>query len=216
MAEATTAKSGTDTWSLIHEQRQKVGDMLATLNDQQWETASLCAGWRVRDVAAHNIETQLMTPGRFISQYLGTGFRFHAMNAKGVDAHRTQPVSDLLAQFRETAKRSTAPPGPLMTMLGEAVIHGEDMARPVGKRIDISPATLVEALNYARRTAPLLHGKQRSAGLKLRATDVDWSAGEGPEVSGPAASIILAICGRAVGLGDLTGDGVDTLRQRMS
>ena len=103
-----------------------------------------------------------------------------------------------------------------MTMLGEAVIHGEDMARPVGKRIDISPATLVEALNYARRTAPLLHGKQRSAGLKLRATDVDWSAGEGPEVSGPAASIILAICGRAAGLGDLTGDGVDTLRQRMS
>ena len=215
MADATTAASKPDTWSQIHEQRQKVGEMLATLNDQQWETASLCVGWRVRDVAAHNVETHLMTPGRFISQYLGTGFRFHAMNARGVDRHKTEPTSDLLAQFRDTAKRSTAPPGPLIAMLGEAVIHGEDMARPVGKRVDVSPVTLVATLEYARRTAPLLHGKQRSAGLKLRATDVDWTAGVGPEVSGPAASLILAICGRSAGLGDLTGDGVDTLRSRM-
>src|SRR5207253_1741252 len=133
-------------------------------------------------------------------QYLGTGFRFHAMNAKGVDAHRTQPVSDLLAQFRETAKRSTAPPGPLMTMLGEAVIHGEDMARPVGKRIDISPATLVEALNYARRTAPLLHGKQRSTGLKLRASDVAIcsSATLASSTGTPIASWITSIIPESV------------------
>jgi len=215
MADATTATTKTDLWSLIHEQRQKVGDMLSTLNDQQWDTASLCAGWRVRDVAAHNIETHLMTPGRFISQYLGSGFRFDAMSQKGVDRHRTEPTSELLVQFRETAKRSTSPPGPLMAMLGEVVIHGEDMARPVGKRIDTSPATLIATLDYAHRTQPLLHGKARSAGLKLRATDVDWTAGEGPEVAGPASSIILAVTGRSAGLGDLTGDGVDTLRSRM-
>jgi uncharacterized protein (TIGR03083 family) len=137
------------------------------------------------------------------------------MTAKGVDRHRTEPTADLLEQFRDSAKRSTAPPGPLIAMLGEAVIHGEDMARPVGKRVDVSPGTLVATLEYARRTAPLIHGKQHSAGLKLRATDVDWTAGDGPEVSGPAASLIIAISGRTAGLGDLTGDGVDTLRSRM-
>lgn len=216
MAETATARTTkTDLWSMIHEQRQTVADMLAALNEQQWEMPSLCAGWRVRDVAAHNIETHLMTPGRFISLYMGSGFRFHSMTEKGVDRHRTEPPSELVTQFRETAKRSTAPPGPLVAMLGEVVIHGEDMARPVGRRIDVPPATLMTTLDYTRRTQPLLHGKQRSAGLKLRATDVDWTAGDGPEVAGPGTSIILAIAGRAAGLGDLTGDGVDLLRSRM-
>jgi len=69
--------------------------------------------------------------------------------------------------------------------------------------------------DLARATAPLLHGKQRSAGLRLRATDIDWSAGEGPEVRGPAASLILAVTGRKPALADLSGEGLETLRSRL-
>ena len=203
-----------DIWRLIHEQRDKTADMLATLTPEQWEMQSLCADWRVRDVAAHCIETQLMTPGRFFSLFAGSGFRFNSMSARRVALHRTEPISDLLKQFRDTAARSTGPPGPAMTPLGEAVIHGEDMARPTGKRIDVSPDALVAVADYAVRTTPLLHGKQRSAGLRLRATDVEWTFGSGPEVSGPAASLIMAVCGRAQALDDLSGEGLAGLRSR--
>jgi hypothetical protein len=43
----------------------------------------------------------------------------------------------------------------------------------------------------------------------------DWSTGTGPEVSGPAMSLLLAMTGRSASLDDLSGDGVDTLRSRM-
>jgi hypothetical protein len=52
------------------------------------------------------------------------------------------------------------------------------------------------------------------AGLKLTATDVDWSTGDGPEVSGPAMSLILAMVGRAGALDDCAGSGVEELRRR--
>lgn len=215
MADTTAAPTKADIWRLTHEHRQRVADLLATLTPEEWDTPSLCAGWRVRDVAAHNVETHLMTPGRFFTQFAGSGFRFTAFNARGVFRHSTEPTSDLLQQFRATAARSSAPPGPALTVLGETVIHGEDMARPLAKHIDTSPDALVAVAGYAVRTTPLLHGKQRSAGLQLRATDVAWAHGEGPEVSGPAAALIMAICGRAHALGDLSGPGVDTLRSRM-
>lgn len=211
----TGTASATDLWALIHEQRNKLGDMLATLDESQWDTPSLCADWRVRDVVAHCIETHKMTPGRFLVRFAGAGFSIDSMSARNVAQHKSQSSSELLAEYRATAPRSTAPPGPKITWLAEAVIHGEDIARPAGKRLDVSPAALVQVAEFTRKATPLLHGKQRSAGLRLRATDVDWGAGEGPEVSGPAASLILAISGRGAALADLSGDGLETLRTRV-
>ena len=60
----------------------------------------------------------------------------------------------------------------------------------------------------------LIGSKNRIAGLTLRATDADWSHGTGPEVSGPIVSLVLAMTGRQAADGDLTGDGVATLRSR--
>jgi len=207
--------STTELWTMIHEQRQKVSDMLATLSDAEWETPSLCAGWRVRDVVAHMVETHLQTPGRFMGQFAASGFRFRSFADKGIARHASQSPAELLAQYRDTAPRTTAPPGPKITWLGEALIHGEDVARATGRSLGTSPAALAAVAGFARTTTPLLHGKQRSAGLRLRATDIDWSAGEGPEVSGPAASLILAVTGRKPALADLSGEGLETLRSRL-
>ncbi|HEV7676938.1 MAG TPA: maleylpyruvate isomerase family mycothiol-dependent enzyme [Candidatus Dormibacteraeota bacterium] len=207
--------STAELWQLIHEQRAKVGDVLATLTDAEWESPSLCAGWRVRDVTAHMVETHLMTPPRFIGRFMGAGFRFNTFAANGVAQHSGQTPAALLAEYRETAPRTTAPPGPKPTWLAEVVIHGEDVSRPTGKKVPISPAALVAVADFVRGSTPLLHGKQRSTGLRLRATDVDWSAGEGPEVSGPAVSLILAMSGRRSALADLSGEGLETLTTRV-
>jgi uncharacterized protein (TIGR03083 family) len=211
---STTVTSTAELWKLIHDQREKVGDALATLTGADWETASLCSGWRVHDVVAHMVETHLMTPPRFAGRFAASGFRFNTFAANGVAMHAAQTPASLLAQFRETAPRTTAPPGPKVTWLAEAVIHGEDIARPTGRSVAISPVTLAAVADFVHGSTPLLHGKQRSAGLRLRATDIDWTAGAGPEVNGPAASLILAMTGREPALSDLTGDGVETLRSR--
>ena len=206
--------STADLWKLVHEQRHKVGDVLGELEDADWEAASLCTGWRVRDVAAHMVETHLMTPPRFVGKFAASGFRFDTFSANGVALHASQTPAELLAQYRETESRTTAPPGPKVTWLAEAVIHGEDVARPTGRSVAVSPEALVAVADFTRGTTALLHGKQRSVGLRLRATDVDWTVGDGPEVSGPAASLILAMTGRKAAFADLTGDGVETLSSR--
>jgi uncharacterized protein (TIGR03083 family) len=208
------AISTTDLWTLIHEERGKVGDMLATLSDAEWDAPSLCAGWRVRDEAAHMLDTHLMTPPRFMGQFIAAGFRFNTFAANGVKRHSSKSPAELLAEYRATAPRTTAPPGPKPTWLAETVIHGQDIARATGRTLPVSPAALVAVADFTRGSTPLLHGKQRSAGLRLRATDIDWTAGDGPEVTGPAASLILAITGRKSALGDLSGDGVQTLAAR--
>jgi|SRR5579884_2877167 len=215
MADATKAPGAAELWPLIHERRAAVGAMLSTLSDAQWDQPSLCTGWRVRDVAAHCVDTHLMTPPRFIGKFVASGFHFHAVTAKGVAAHRDQQPQELLAQYRATMNRTTTPPGPKVAMLAEAVIHGEDMARPLGTRVDAAPAALVAAVNFTRSSEPLLHGKSRSAGLRLRASDVDWTAGDGPEVTGPLIAIIMALAGRGAFVSDLTGDGVTVLRTRL-
>lgn len=215
MAQATATVTKDRLWQLIHEQRDNLGSVLDTLNDVDWQTESLAKGWKVRDVVAHCIETQLMTPPLFMGRFLASGFRFHAMSAKNIARHSGESAADLLTQYHATAHRTSAPPGPPVTWLGEAFIHGEDIARPTAKTVAASPQVLSMVADYALRTTPLLHGKQRSQGLRLRATDIDWSAGEGPEVSGPAASLIMAVCGRNAALSDLAGDGLETLRSRV-
>ena len=47
------------------------------------------------------------------------------------------------------------------------------------------------------------------------ATDLDWSLNDGPEVSGPGMSLLLAMAGRPAGLESLSGPGVPELHRRM-
>jgi len=60
----------------------------------------------------------------------------------------------------------------------------------------------------------LIGSKRRIAGLHLVASDADWTHGEGPEVTGPLTSLILAMSGRTGALGDLDGPGVDLFTSR--
>ena len=80
--------------------------------------------------------------------------------------------------------------------------------------MDSDPTSaLITVADTCRRTGRFLHAKQR--GITLRANDNAWTSGTGPEVTGPLASIIMAIAGRPTALGDLSGDGLDTLRSRL-
>ena len=56
--------------------------------------------------------------------------------------------------------------------------------------------------------------KQRIAGLRLVATDIEWEHGEGPEVRGTGEALLMTVCGRARLLDELTGEGVARLRAR--
>jgi uncharacterized protein (TIGR03083 family) len=202
-------------WPLIRAERVALIADLGGMTDEQWATQSLCSAWTVRDVLAHMTRTATMTPGRFIGRLAGAGFSFTSFNAKGVAAERGASGADTLAAFKGYLDRTTSPPGPIDAMVAEAVIHGEDIRRPLGITRGYQPEALTLVGNFVTKGNLLLGGKRRATGLKVTATDVAWTRGDGPEVKGPLASIISALTGRKAGLADLSGDGLATLSGRL-
>jgi len=206
--------ANTSPWPLIHAERAALAADLAVLTGEQWAVQSLCGEWTVRDVLGHMTSTAKMTPPRFFAAYAASGFRFNAFTAKGVAQEATAKPADGLANFRDHLKDTTHPPGPVEAMLGEAVLHAEDIRRPLGITREYPPEALIRVAEFYRGSNLIVGAKKRIAGLTLRATDTGWSAGSGPEVTGPHLSLLLAMTGRSAALADLSGDGTATLRSR--
>jgi uncharacterized protein (TIGR03083 family) len=204
----------TSPWPLIHAEREALIADLGTLTDDQWATPSLCDGWTVRDVLGHMIATAKMTPPRFLAKMAAAGFRFNNMTAKGVAAEATANPADGLASFRSHLTDTTAPPGPVEAMLGEAVIHSSDIRKPLGMPHEYPEEALNRVADFYKGSNLIVGAKRRIDGVTLRATDTGWSTGSGPEVAGPHLSLILAMTGRSAALADLSGAGLGTLRSR--
>jgi uncharacterized protein (TIGR03083 family) len=204
-----------DAWTTIHAERKALLADLEPLTDAQWATPSLCPGWSVRDVLAHMVATAKVTPPKFFAGMVGAGFRFNSFSEKGVAANRGASPADTLAGLRSELTATTHPPGPLEAMVGEAVVHSEDIRRPLGISHTFPTDVLGGVADFYKSSNLLIGGKKRVAGLTLRATDADWSSGSGPEVSGPMLALVLAVAGRRTALDDLSGDGLATLKTRL-
>ena len=61
-------------------ERRAIADMLDGLSTQQWDTQSLCAGWTVRDVAAHLSVVLTHGMGTFLVAAVKAGGNLHRAN----------------------------------------------------------------------------------------------------------------------------------------
>lgn len=191
----------TQLWDTIVQERQALAEELGTLTEQEWATPSLCAGWTVKDVAAHVISSPQMTwrgtatvaPGMLRHGYNGAILR-DGLRRGAV------PTAQLLADYAQWAPVRRGPVTvtdvePLLDVL----VHTQDILRPLGRR----HAMPLEAVPVAGRRARLLAamlGGSRVRRLRLVATDTDWAIGpeRGPRVEGPAEELLLLLCGRPV------------------
>jgi len=95
-------------------------------------------------------------------------------------------------------------------------IHQQDIRRPLGRPRTIDEDQLRAALELLPTVETKIFAtKPMVAGLRLEATDVDWAHGDGPLVRGPGEALVMAGGGRSVALGELDGDGVSVLRDRL-
>jgi uncharacterized protein (TIGR03083 family) len=201
-------------WPTVHAERRALADDLADLTDEQWEVQSLCEEWNVHQVLAHLLSAAKMTPPKFLARIAAAGFNFDKFAGKQVEIESAGGPAATLAAFRATESRTTAPPGPKETWLGEAFAHGEDIRRPLGIEHHYPPAEVARVVQLYAGSNVIIGGKSRVAGVTLRATDTDCTVGAGPLAEGPAISLMLAASGRKSALDDLTGPGVDLIRQR--
>lgn len=196
-------------------ERGDLVDLLATLSPEDWETPSLCTGWRVHDVVAHMISYDELGPGELARRFAKGRLHPDRVNAVGVEEYRRRSPEQLVALLREhlTPAGLTAGMGGAIG-LTDGVIHHQDIRRPLGLERDVPGERLVPALRTAL-FAPVVRGILRVWDVRLVATDLDWSFGRGPEVRGKAEALLMAVAGRRGVAGELTGPGQPTLARRL-
>jgi uncharacterized protein (TIGR03083 family) len=204
----------TDIWPVIHAERKALATDLQALDDTQWQAASLCSHWTVRDVTAHMTATAKITPPAFFTKLAMSGFSLERLQDKDITVEKGSSPADTLARFDAVVNSEKHPPGPIDSWLGEAILHAEDIRRPLAIRREYPKDAVVRLADFYKGSNLVVGTKRRIEGLTLRATDADWSHGSGPEVSGPIMPLVMAMTGRKAALDDLAGDGLVTLRER--
>lgn len=196
--------------------RRRLADFLERLDEDQLATPSLCDAWTVREVLGH-----------LVMPFAGSlrGLLGRAVRARGsIDAASAgfardlarRPVPELTGLLLERAEEVVRAPGVgPRGQLADGCVHLRDCARPLGLPDDVGLEEWRALLDWFSGGVRGLVPAARVSGLRLEATDQDWSWGAGEPVTGPSEALAMAVAGRAVALGDLHGSGVDRLRSRM-
>lgn len=205
-----------DLLPMIAAERRRTADLIDSLTPAQLDTPSLCGAWTVREVAGHLVSPLVEPPWRLLPLLVGAGFRPHVANARLARRVSRRPAGELAAALREHAEHRFRPPVVGWPgQLTDLQVHGQDIRRPLGLPADLDPDRLRLSLDFLTGGRAIgFVDRRRVAGLRFEATDLGWSAGDGPVVRGPGAALLLALTGRRVALADLTGDGVPGLAAR--
>ena len=203
-----------ETWRYIHTERATMADTWATLSPEQWATPSWCEGWSVQETAGHVLAAAEQTFPNFYKELISAGFRFNVFTENGAKGLAAIGPSELVRRLQARTSTTNHPPAPVMAMLGEIVVHGQDIRRPLGLEHRPPEAALVALADGWKKSNLLIGAKRRIAGVRLQATDVEWAHGDGPEVSGPLLSLTLAMTGRKGAHADLSGPGLAVLADR--
>ena len=200
-----------DVWRTIDSQRASLADLFEDLSPAEWETPSLCTGWRVRDVAAHLTLAQMgVWPALVESIRAGGGFDRMIRES----ALRVGPLPDAEYGRRIRAMVGSRRKAPLLSPvepLTDVLVHGQDIARPLGRTRPVPPAAAAASAAPVWQMPFPFGARRRLAGLQLRATDSDLVLGDGAPVEGTTGDLLLLLTGRTATVGRLSGEGARRL-----
>jgi uncharacterized protein (TIGR03083 family) len=196
-----------DLWSAIRAERAALAADLADLTDAQWASPSLCRDWTVEEVVAHLTAAASIGRWRWIASMLGARFDPAVHNARRLAEHRGATPAETLQRFRAVVDSRVAPTRDTAAWLGEVVVHGEDVRRPLGLDSPTTVATATAVAEFYASRDFAVPSRSAIEGLRVEATDGPFATGAGPLVAGPTRSLVMAMAGRRTHLTDLTGPG---------
>lgn len=185
-------------WLRIEAERTSLADLLAALSPEQWEAQSLCSQWRVRDVAAH----VAMTPtepsvGAMVTGLVKARGDLWAMGRDVARVHAERPTDEIVHELRRDAALRTLPfVTNAKNALLDVVVHGQDIAVPLGIDRDVPTDAGVAAFERAWSMGWPFWARRRTRGTRLVATDAPVDVGEGDVVEGTLADLLLLVTGR--------------------
>lgn len=208
-------------WFAIDAQRTRVADLIEGLSEQQLAHPSLCDGWVIRDVAAHLTlqELGLLDGLRSALTYFGPLNSVINRSARGQAAVLSQ--ADIVQRIRSMRGHRKHNVGvTLRETLCDILVHGLDMAIPLGLELEVPAAAAAEVATrihgFRGRGKSTVFRRVPIWEYRLVATDHPWTAGAGPEVRGTMVALLLIVTGRTVRADELTGAGAVALRGELA
>lgn len=201
-------------WQVVEHQRLALANLLDGLNDHQWESPSLCADWRVRDVAAH-LTLMCLPPsaGSLLVDLARARGSFHRLNTLASRRRAGRPTSQLVADLRQGASSRAVPVvSNARNVLFDLLVHGQDIAMPLGLDLAMPVEAAADGASRVWEMGWPFWAQRRLRGLRLTATDVVWSVGSGDDVNGPIRGLLLLLTGRTRAAAPLlSGTGLSNL-----
>lgn len=183
---------------LVRSELARLAATLEPLDEQAWETPSLCDGWTIREVVAHVSLAARRSSPAVVAGLALTGFRWHRYADRVARRDAKLPVSTLLADLRSDRLAAWRPPGGgAEGALVHAFVHALDVTIPLRTRQSPDPDRARPVLDALVAPASLKHFGVDVTGLELHADDAAWSHGAGQPVSASSDQLVLALSGRA-------------------
>ncbi|MFF7211265.1 maleylpyruvate isomerase family mycothiol-dependent enzyme [Streptomyces sp. NPDC008238] len=183
-----------------------LADLLDGAPAAWWDHPSLCEGWRVREVVAHMTMAARYSREEFMALLAEHAHDFTRLSDAVAARDGALPTGELVGSLRSEVMRRWQPPGGgAHGALNHVVIHGLDMTVPLGAERRVPAETLGILLHDLTADGGHAHFGVAVEGRRLRATDLDWSYGSGPELRGTGEDLALAMCGRRLPAGRLEG-----------
>ncbi len=127
-----------------------------------------------------------------------------------------RPGVDLVSELREHAASRRLPKVTnVRNILFDVLVHGQDIAIPLEIPREMPKDAARAGIERVWTMGWPFGVKRDLKQFRYVATDVDWTAGDGPEVTGPVAALLLLLTGRRVALPRLTGQGLAELTNRL-
>ena len=206
----------TDTWQAVAAERAALAADLGDLVQADWREPSLCNGLDVEEVVAHLTAGASSGPLRWLAGLARCRFDVDRMVDIRLREQLGSTPAETLRRFRGVIASRTAPTRKHVdAWLGEVVVHGEDVRRPLGIDHAYALAALERVARFYAARDFTVPSKRRSGGLRLEASDGTFASGEGPLVRGRTVDLVLAMAGRPVALDHLEGPGLPTFAARV-
>lgn len=211
-----------DETTMMWDEVADIGKLLHELDEAAFDTPSLCRGWAVRDVLGHMSLGHTTPMPAMVGRIAKYGFNVtKASFAESKTLFAGKSADDVRRFWDEVMVAQHPMKGiskliPVRAGFLDHLVHNQDIRRPTGAARTIPSDRLVRALELVRSEgSPMFSPKKAVRGLRLAASDVGWSGGDGPGVEGPGEAVVMAACGRGAALAELSGDGVEVLAARI-
>jgi uncharacterized protein (TIGR03083 family) len=173
-----------------------LADLLATTAVDAWDAPSLCEKWLVRHVIAHVTMPARLTPAQFGAEMAAAQGDFTVLSDTVATRDASLPVADLLDQLRSARLHAWQPPGGgAAGALSHAVIHSLDVTIALDRPAVAPTEAVTTVLDQLTAVRGSWFGVDLT-GVRLEATDTDWSWGSGRLVRDDSGSLVALLSGR--------------------